>query len=34
MFLVRYRNLMTRIAQASDDQNGAGGSYEESRNHL
>lgn len=34
MFLVRHRNQVSRMAQASDDQDGAGGSYEEARNYL
>ena len=35
MFLVRHRiRMMFGLAQASDDQDGAGGSYEESRNYL
>ncbi len=34
MFLVRHRNQVSRMVQASDDQDGAGGSYEEARNNL
>lgn len=34
MFLVRHRNQVSRMVQASDDQDGAGGSYEESPDHL
>ena len=35
MFLARHRiRMMSGMAQASDDQDGAGGSYEEARNYL